>query len=227
MDFLERFLVRRKINDDTQPRFLVGWALGHNDADIITLMEDGSVRYNGSWKYGPEGRSHANDHELQSALAKMKTTKPKVQGCSACERGINVHLSRKHTLESRQTILPSLVTDSLWTVKFDTDGRVLKRREHEGDVEHGDSKRVRCTQTHKQLDKRAYMELTDDTVAKLAKLFDSPSSSSSSHWTSASLHDSSGEVEDLETRESVMKKSRVDAEVEISAVEALTNAKFS
>ena len=35
--FLERVLVRSKTNDD-------GWALGHKDADIITLMEDGSVR---------------------------------------------------------------------------------------------------------------------------------------------------------------------------------------
>ena len=48
--FFQRFLVHCKINDDKQPRFLVGWALGHKDADIITLMEDGSVRYNGSWK---------------------------------------------------------------------------------------------------------------------------------------------------------------------------------
>ena len=45
--FLER-VVRSKINDDRQPRFLVGWALGHKGADIITVMEDGSVRYIGS-----------------------------------------------------------------------------------------------------------------------------------------------------------------------------------
>ena len=40
------------------------------------------------------------------------------------------------------------------------------------------------------------------------------------------MHDSFGEVGDPETRESVMKKSRVDADMEISAIEALTNAKF-
>ena len=68
-----------------QPRFLVGWALGHKDADILM----------------------------------------------ACEHGINVNLGRKHTFECRQTMLPSLVTDSLWTAKFDADGRVLKRDEHE------------------------------------------------------------------------------------------------
>ena len=48
-------------------------------------MEDGSVRYNGSWKYSPEGRSDVNVHEHWSALAKMQNTKPKVQSCLACE----------------------------------------------------------------------------------------------------------------------------------------------
>ena len=40
------------------------------------------------------------------------------------------------------------------------------------------------------------------------------------------LHDSSGKTEDLETRESAMKKSRVDADMEISATEARTDAKL-
>ena len=75
--FVQRFLVRNKINDDKQPRFLEGWSLGHKDADVITLVEDGNVRYNGSWKYSPQGHSVANDHELQSALGKMKNPKPK------------------------------------------------------------------------------------------------------------------------------------------------------
>ena len=83
------------------------------DADVITLMEDGSVRYNGSWKYSREGRSVANDHEFQNALGKMKTPKPKVQSCLACEQRINVNLGRTHTFDCRQTSLPSLATDSL------------------------------------------------------------------------------------------------------------------
>ena len=225
--FLERVLVRNKINDDKQSRFLVGWSLGHKDADISTHMEDGNVRYNGSWKYSPERRSTEKDHELQSALAKMKTTKPKVQGCVVCEQGINVSLGRKHTLECRQTILPSLVTDSLWTVKFDADGKSLKRHEHEGDdgwirVQ----KRVRFT--HKQPDKRADSEVKDDkdTHAKREKLCDTPSSSSSSHEFAPMLHDSSGVGESAETRESVMKRPRVDDDMEISAIETLTNAKL-
>ena len=78
LDFWNEFFVHSKINDPKQPSFLVGWALGHKDADIITLMEDGSVWFHGSWKYSPEGRNAANDHELQNALAKMKTTKPLV-----------------------------------------------------------------------------------------------------------------------------------------------------
>ena len=79
----------------------------------------------------------------------MKIRKPKVEGCLACEHGINVNLGRKHTFVCPQKILPSLVPDSLWTVYFDADGKVLKRHEHEGDVEHRDSKRVRVnTQTN-------------------------------------------------------------------------------
>ena len=122
------------------------------------------------------------------------------------------------------TVNSSLSRNSLWTVKFDADGKVLKRHEHKGDDEHRDSKRVRFT--HKQSDKRTDMELTEDTVAKRVKLSDTPSSSSSSHEIAPTLHDSSGEVEDLETRGSVMKKSRVGADLEISATEALTNAKL-
>ena len=68
-----------------------------------------------------------------------------------------------------------------------------------------------------QLDKRADLEMTDDKFAKRAKLFNTPSSSSSSHEVAPNLHDSSGETEDPETRENVMKKSRVDADMEISA----------
>ena len=41
------------------------------------------MRCNGSWKYSPEGRSVANDRELQSALAKMKN-----QGGVMCTEGM-------------------------------------------------------------------------------------------------------------------------------------------
>ena len=95
MDFWSEFLFEHNINDDKQFRFLVGWSLGHKDPDIITLMEDENVRYNGSWKYSPKGRSARKDHEFQSALAKMNKH---VQGCLACEHGINVSLGRNHTL---------------------------------------------------------------------------------------------------------------------------------
>ena len=102
--FLERVLLCSKLNDNQQPRFFVGWALGHKDADIITLMEGGSVRYNDSLKYSPEGRSVANNHELLNALGKMKATKTTTQGCFTCEHGINVNVGRKHTFECRQTM---------------------------------------------------------------------------------------------------------------------------
>ena len=70
---------------------------------------------------------------------------------------------------------------------FDADGKVLNRHEHVDDVDHRDSKRVRFT--HKQTDKLADVELTDDTVAKRAKLFDTSSSRSSSHEVAPNLHD--------------------------------------
>ena len=165
----ERVLVRSKTNDDKKSRFLVGWALGHKDALIITLMEDGSVRNNISWKCSPEGRSVANDHELQTALGKMKNTKPKVQDCLACEHGINVNLVRKHTFDGRPSRERELAHG---------DGKVLKRHERGGGGDRRGSKRVRFT--HKQPDRRADLELNDDTAAKRAKLFDTPSSSSSS-----------------------------------------------
>ena len=57
-------------------------------------------------------------------------------------------------------------------------------------------------------------------------MFDKSSFSSSSHEIAPNLHDSSGEIGDPETGESVMRKSRVGADVEISAIEALTNAKL-
>ena len=59
------------------------WSLGHKDADFITLMEDVTVRYNGSWKYILERRSVAHDRELQSALAKMEN-----QGGVMCTEGM-------------------------------------------------------------------------------------------------------------------------------------------
>ena len=93
---------------------------------------------------------------------------------------------------------------------------MLKRHEDGDDVVgHRDSKRVRIT--HKQHDKRADMELTADTMAK---------PNSSSHEAVPNLHDSTGRIGDPETRESAMKKSRVDADLAISAIEALTNAKL-
>ena len=93
--------------------------------------------------------------------------------------------------------------------------KVLKRHEHEGDVEYRDSKRVRFE--HRQPDKRADMELPMTQLRNVRN---------SSHQIAPNLHCSSGEIGDPGTRESVMKKSRVDADMEISAVEALTHAKL-
>ena len=39
--FGERILLQNNIEDDKEPRLLVSWSLGHKDADVITVMEDG------------------------------------------------------------------------------------------------------------------------------------------------------------------------------------------
>ena len=95
-------------------------------------------------------------------------------------------------------------------MKFDADGKVSQRHEHDGDDQHRDPKRVRIT--HKQTDIRADLELTDDAVSHRAKLCDTPSSSSPSHEIAPKLHVSSGEVEDSEIRERGTKTSRVETE---------------
>ena len=116
-----------------------------------------------------------------------------MQGCLACEHGITVNLGRKQTFECRQTTLPSLVSRQLVDGEIQRRWhKVLKRHEHEDDVEHRDAKRVHFT--HKQPDNRGDTELTDDTVAKRTKMFDKSSFSSSSHETAPNLHDSSGEI---------------------------------
>ena len=81
--------------------------VGHKDTDIITLVRDGNVRFNGSWKYNREGRNDANVHKLQNALAKKR--KPQNQKCKAAshrEHEINVNLGRKHTFEYQQKFFP-------------------------------------------------------------------------------------------------------------------------
>ena len=74
--------------------------------------------------------------------------------------------------------LSCLLADSLWTVKFDADGKVLERHETDDPADAGDSKRVRFT--HKQLVKLADLDITDDTIPNHAKLPEPQSSSSSS-----------------------------------------------
>ena len=87
-------------------------------------MKDGSVRDTGARQHGPGVNSNVNTPQIQDTLANTKNTKPKVRGCLACEHGMNVNIGRKHTLET------PTVTVSLWTVKFDVNGKVLKRHGH-------------------------------------------------------------------------------------------------
>ena len=112
--FLERVLVRSKLNDDKEPRCLVGWELGHNDANIITLMEDGCVRCSSAWKYSPERRSVGNDHGLLNALGKMK--KHKTHRCTIVWRA---------NMESTPLPLFHFFTDPVFDLATPTDRAVV------------------------------------------------------------------------------------------------------
>ena len=104
----------------------------------------------------------------QCAREDEKTQNQRFKGVwRANMESMSVSVGNTHLLAVKQ-FFPSLVTDSMWTVKFDADGKVLKRRGHEGDDDGIDLKRVRIT--HKQADKRADLESTDDAVSKRAKL---------------------------------------------------------
>ena len=109
-------------------------------------------------------------------------------------------------------------------MKFDANGSVLECHDRDDEVDTRSPQRVRFT--HKQPDERTGMGTTDNTVARRAKLSESPSSSSSSHEMVPKLHDSSGETADADLGESARKKIRVDTGIEISAIEILTSAKL-
>ena len=54
--FLEQIQVCDRTNDDKQKIFLIGWPLGHRDADITTQMQAVNVRYHGSRKHRAAAR---------------------------------------------------------------------------------------------------------------------------------------------------------------------------
>ena len=85
--FLEPVLVR---NRTRQPRVLIGRLLGHHDADVVTLMQNESVRCNGSWKSNFTQNGGDNEVDLKDAMSKRRKTKlqdarvPGVRTCSYC-----------------------------------------------------------------------------------------------------------------------------------------------
>ena len=77
---------------------------------------------------------------------------------------------RTHTLECRQTIHRKRVTDSMWTVRFDTDGNSLHRTHVDDANDTPDAKRMKLT--HKQtLEKKN--KCHDDTIDRDAGKKDS------------------------------------------------------
>ena len=119
-------MVRSRTNDDNISRCLFGRRLGYHDADIITWMFYGNMRLNDSWKYSHARDSSENEVDLKDTTSKMWTANYKVQGCRNRECGISVDLGRKHAVECRQIFHTTRASDSLWTVRLDTDGKSLK-----------------------------------------------------------------------------------------------------
>ena len=196
---LVRIFVRNRINDDKQPRFLVG---------LVTWTQRCRRHYSdGRWK-----------HEVQR-FVEVKSRKPqwcKRSRTSECTREDEKHKNKGASLSGVRTWNQcqcwsentQLFVDKQF-FKFDADGKVL------------------TTETQNACDSHTNnLKLTDDAVAKRAKLCDTPSSNSSGHEIAPKVHVSFGGVEDSETRERVVKKLRVDIDMEISAVETLTNAKL-
>ena len=86
------------------------------------------------------------DVELTVAKSKMKNTKPKVQRCLRCEHRIRGDLGRKHTVDCRQTVHPTRVAESLWTVPIIADGNSLTGADV--DTARADAKRTRPSLKH-------------------------------------------------------------------------------
>ena len=112
--------------------------------------------------------SNTNDDKQPRFLVGHLVTKIKTSSVSwkteVCGEKHNVNLGRKHTVACRLTIC---FLSKQTTAKFDADD-MLKRHEHDDDVDPRESKRVRFI--HKQPDKRAGLEMTDDTATKRSKI---------------------------------------------------------
>ncbi len=85
--FVERVLVRARVDEPAQPKWKVGWLLGMVGADVEVLEADGTRKRYGDWRYSPDADNDENRKEMEEALQKIKEPSFKTPGCSACEHG--------------------------------------------------------------------------------------------------------------------------------------------
>ena len=87
-----RSLVRRRDDDDKQPRFQQAWFLGliAGSDEVIVLHPDGVQRHHGEWRVSPLDDPESNLRVLKSALALMTECDWRTPGCMTCQ-GVRYH----------------------------------------------------------------------------------------------------------------------------------------
>ena len=91
------------------------------------MQPDGRHRHYGNWRHSPDAESEKNKVELIEAKKKIKEPNFKTAGCATCEIGATNQNNGMHTTACRQTVHDSGVAPSLWTVKFDSNGRQIRQ----------------------------------------------------------------------------------------------------
>ena len=70
--FMERVLVKARDDEPKQPRWKVGWFLGHVGTDIQVLELDRTNKAYGTWRHSPDPDTTDNVEQLVEAITKIK-----------------------------------------------------------------------------------------------------------------------------------------------------------
>ena len=185
----------------------------------------------------PSGCSE--DSSVECRLRRESDPRPRglhpVQSDDAYEHGTSVDLVRKHPIACKQTVHSTRVTDSLWTVRFDADRSSLIRTDVGDARDTSDAKRMRLMRQREETRKDQ-----DDTVnrdaAQRFRETEKPSPSSSSaipyqvekpvsiilqHVERDAFVGMSASAADT----AMKKRTNLDADVEINAIETLSDTK--
>ena len=109
-----RILVRRRDDDDKQPRFQQAWFLEliGGSGEGIALHPDAVQRHNGEWRVSPLDDPESNLRELKEALALMAECDWRTLGCKTCQ-DVRYHKGW-YSAECRERVLPATLPDAMW-----------------------------------------------------------------------------------------------------------------